>query len=53
VRPFRAAGNGLGFVLNMRVSSSSKPMPSPLDSYLGELGGGLGFDDFPDFVPLK
>ena len=41
---------GVGFVLNIRFSTSSNEFPSSLGSPLGEFGEGSGFDGFPDFV---
>jgi hypothetical protein len=42
-----------GGVASIRFSSSSRPIPSPLGSSFGLLGGRLGFDGFPGFVSLK
>ena len=41
---------GSGGVASIRRNASSRPIPSSLSSPLGEFGGGLGFDGFPDFV---
>ena len=44
---------GTGGIESILRNVSSNPIPSPLCSSFGEFGGGLGFDDFPDFVALN